>query len=404
MSAGAPRRRTLLRPAAQNLSLSLVEHPSFKFRTFGAYDSGFSPPTSIDEEPGESDDMVFLIPHNPPIVILTSQAPPLFFARGPCLNPKSASGPPSAWKSATAHTPFSAVTIESVYSQDSWDEPKDVSRPDTGKIAGLDADEYAAKQSANQFRVDRRRFGVAFSPNAKFILPLASAAATKSTFVLNLPNLVTEKPISQCPSPSPEERIPHAVPSAISDVPDELVASPLERNDEVIVAVAPQPVTAKALRPEPPPVTAKAPRSAKSTKFTFDRSLSMSLRSPVQGLSRFLSRVSLPAKRTSRSDKRQTVKQVPPPKRRTVHPIPPVPSLHIDEESIIVFDLRNGEVVEAASDVHEQTSPLQPAPLSLHSTHEAMGSHNNGLLPPPLPAISISPLDVQFDGSMVQVL
>src|SRR6266576_1461228 len=73
MSAGAPRRRTLLRPAAQNLSLSLVEHPSFKFRTFGAYDSGFLPtsPTSIDEESGESGGVVrvpSLIPHNPPIV------------------------------------------------------------------------------------------------------------------------------------------------------------------------------------------------------------------------------------------------------------------------------------------------------------------------------------------------
>jgi len=325
-----------------------------------------------------------------PSLILTSQPPPLFCARGPRLNPKSA----SARKLGAANTPFSAATIESVYSQDSWDEEPN---PDTGKCADGNADADACagevKRSANHFRVDRRRFGVAFSPTAKFILPLASASATKSTFVLNLPSLVTaetEKPLPQCSSPSLEEHIPHAVLDVISEAPNEPVGSPpAQRNDEVIVAVALQ-------LPEPP-TTPKAPRSAKSSKFTFDRTSfpSMSLRSPAQGLSRFFSRVSLPARRTSRGDKRQKAKQdPPPPKRRTAHPVPPVPSLLIDEESIIVFDLKNCEVDEEQQEASDD-----------RTTHEAMiGSHNNGLLPPPLPVIAFSPLEVQFDGSMVRVL
>lgn len=64
MSAGAPRGRTLMRPSAQHLSLSLVEHPSFKFRTFGAYEPLATPATltPIDDE---DDDMVRSYPPAP---------------------------------------------------------------------------------------------------------------------------------------------------------------------------------------------------------------------------------------------------------------------------------------------------------------------------------------------------
>jgi hypothetical protein len=51
-----------MRPGAQHLSLSLVEHPSFKFRTYGAYASLATPAAStltpIDDESGEDDDKV----------------------------------------------------------------------------------------------------------------------------------------------------------------------------------------------------------------------------------------------------------------------------------------------------------------------------------------------------------
>ncbi|KAF8632702.1 hypothetical protein AX15_001726 [Amanita polypyramis BW_CC] len=81
-------------------------------------------------------------------------------------------------------TPFSALTTCSVYSQDSWTE-QDPGPPQSAFPVRL--------------RVDTRRFAVALSPGANFILPLASSSVSVNagTSVFNLEQQVEEFPMQE---------------------------------------------------------------------------------------------------------------------------------------------------------------------------------------------------------------
>lgn len=435
MSAGASQRRTLMRPGAQHLSLSLVEHPSFKFRTYGAYASLATPVAStltpIDDESGEDDDMVRFYPPAPRNAPRsTSQAHPLSINCGPRLNaaPRSAllsaRAPPSAWKSgAGLFTPFTAMTAASVYSQDSWGEPE-FSGPgvDADKDAALivdpDGDMDVGLPTSNAgpsplptVRVNTRRFGMAFSPNAGFMLPLASASPANCTFVLNLQSLATEE--TQSPSSSsPEEHVSHVIPKVISEIPLGPATSPPALQNDKMADEPPQlPVATKEDKHDPP---INAPRRTKSAKFTINRTSSA-----AKGLTRLLSCVSLSTQRTS-GNKRETAKR-PHSKKQTAHPVPAVPDLRGDE-SLIVLDLKTSAVdamqmeasagsimipgsgaltsprccqtaISPTAGGPEQISRHMHAQLLLSSMH-LEDSHT-------LPAIAISPLEMTFGRSIL---
>ena len=448
MSAGASRRRTLMRPGAQHLSLSLVEHPSFKFRTYGAYASLATPATlaltPIDDDSGEDDDTVrFSSPAPKNATLLTSQAPPLSFNYGPRLKgaPRSAllSAPALPFACKSVPTPFTAMTVGSVYSQDSWGEPefsgpgvdtdRDVADPDKDMGVGLPTSNADSRplRSVGRVRVDTRRFGMAFSPNTSFMLPLASASfpsPANRTFVLNLQSVVTEdaeEPQSQPPSPSLDEHVPHATPKVVSEIPFGPAASQPTRQNDKIAEVAPRlPVVTAEVQHDPPVAAVKAPRRAKSARFTINRtsSASASLRSSAKGLTRLLSCVALPthlSRRTSGNHKRQTAKH-PYSKKQTAHPVPAVPDL-LGDESLIVFDLKTSSVDAMQMEAPDcsipgsgaLTSP-QTAIFSTTGPSEHISQHTHARLHlssmhletvesyATLPAIAISPLEVTFGG------
>lgn len=315
------------------------------------------------------------------------------------------------------------MTAGSVYSQDSWGEPEP-SGPgvDKDKDADLNADpdrdigigigvptsipSSRSLRSLSRVRVDTRRFGMAFGPNANFILPLASASVPSPanyTFVLDLQSLVTEE-VEESQTQSLEETTP--IGSAASP--------PAQQNDK-IAEVPPQlPVVAQELKRDPPIANIKASRSAKSSRFTINRtsSASASLRSSAKGLTRLLSCVSLPTHLSRRASehKPQTAKH-PHSKKQTAHPVPAVPDLPGDE-SLIVFDPKtsgvdamqmvvsdgsipgSGALTSPTTDAPEQISRHTHARLPSSMHLETVDSHT-------LPAIAISPLEVTFGGSVL---
>ncbi|PFH49150.1 hypothetical protein AMATHDRAFT_5123 [Amanita thiersii Skay4041] len=105
------KRRSIIRPSAQHLTLPLVEHPAFRFRTYGAY----QPSTPSDEFEETS--------------LLSSKSQYL-------------SIPPTIQLRSAARTPLTGKSTASAYSQDSWngDSARDKFRVDTRRFAlALDA-------------------------------------------------------------------------------------------------------------------------------------------------------------------------------------------------------------------------------------------------------------------------